>query len=246
MPINHTTYQPGGTPIHAVDARVKITLAFVYSIAIFFVDSWWGMGAYAVCIAACFAIARIRVLSLVRQLIPLWVILAFTVLSNALSGAGLFTGLFYVSRIVLILGASLILTVTSTASELSQALESMLRPLAILRLPVRDIAAVTSIALRFIPIIIDEFQLIEAAQASRGARFASGGLLVRVRAWGGAFTPLFVGLYRRADRLAASMTSRCYGATRVPTRLHERRLGAGSAVAMACAAVALCCCAAVL
>lgn len=246
MPLNAATYQPGTTPLHALDARVKITVVLVYSIALFFVDTWWGMGAYAVVAVACLAVGRMRVLALARQLLPLWLILALTLLSSALGGAGILVGLFYVTRIVLILAASFVLTATTTASDISQAIESMLRPLAHVGVPVRDIAAVSGIALRFIPIIIDEFQGIRAAQASRGARFANGGIATRAKAWGGAFTPLFVGLYRRADRLAVSMDARCYGFQRIPSRLRECALGVGPAIGMLAVAAALVACAILL
>ena len=153
-------------------------------------------------------------------------------------------GCFYAARIVLLVVMSLVLTYTSTSTDLTAAFTSFLRPLRRLRVPVDDIAMVLSIALRFIPLTAEELVRVRDAQWSRGASFGTGSVWQRLRAWGNVFIPLFVGLFRRADALAVSMDSRCYGAPDVVrTALNARRMDAASAAALAVglvACVALC------
>ena len=114
-------------------------------------------------------------------------------------------------RIVLLVWASLLLTTTTTSKEITDALSGFLKPFAHFGLPVRDIATIVSLALRFIPETIDGFHRVKAAQLSRGAHFESGSLFERLKAWCAVLMPAFVGLFRRADRLALAMDARCYG-----------------------------------
>lgn len=107
----------------------------------------------------------------------------------------------------------------STPAELSEALRRLLSPLGHLGLPVRDFATSLSIAMRFMPLLAEELGAVRAAQTSRGAAFEGGGLVRRLRAYGGLMVPLFVGLFLRADRLASAMDARCFGASDNPTNL---------------------------
>lgn len=142
--------------------------------------------------------------------------------------AGFARGCFFAARIVLLVVASLVVTYTTTSTALTDALADFLRPLRRLRVPVDDIAMVFSLALRFIPVTAEEFGRVHDAQQARGAAFAEGGLWQRLRAWQTVLIPLFVGLFRRADALAAAMDARCYGAEAGRTSLRDRRLTGGS------------------
>lgn len=135
-------------------------------------------------------------------------------------------------RIALLALASMVLTSTTSPTELSRSLEQFLQPLERIRVPVHDVATIVSIALRFIPVTFDEFQVVRSAQESRGAGFSSGGLVDRLKAWQTVLIPLFVGLFRRADVLALAMDARCYGA-RKPTHLNARPFTARAAAALA-------------
>ena len=126
--------------------------------------------------------------------------------------AGCMRGCFYALRIVLLVFASLIVSFTSTSTELTCALASFLLPLRRFGVPVDDIAMVFSLTLRFIPVTAKEFVRVRASQASRGAAFDCGTLVEKLRAQVSVFIPLFVGLFRRADVLARAMDARCYGA----------------------------------
>lgn len=278
MTFNAATYVPRHTPLHAADPRVKIVLLFAYSITLFCVTTWAGLALCAFAFAVCAGLSRLPFGASLRQLVPLWVILAVTLLVNSFSAnvqaAGVPTGLggvspglfgemdpvvlvgtfgfvpagfgrgcYYIARLALLALASVVLTSTTSPTELSRSLEQFLRPLETLRVPVHDVATIVSIALRFIPVTFDEFQVVRAAQASRGAGFSSGGLASRLRAWQTVLIPLFVGLFRRADVLALAMDARCYGAGK-PTHLSDRpfTVAAGAALVAglaACAAVSV-------
>lgn len=147
--------------------------------------------------------------------------------------AGFARGCFYAVRIVLLVAASLAVSLTTSSTSLTEAFSSFLSPLRALRVPVDDIASVLSIALRFIPLVAEELGRIHDAQWSRGAKFGEGGLVVRLRAWTTVLVPLFVAMFRRADNLAIAMDARCYGCPGVRrTSLSRRKLSAKNAFAM--------------
>lgn len=258
MSFNATSYNPRITPVHRIDARVKIVLVVAYSIALFFVQTWSGLGLFAIVLALAVAASRLRLLECIRQLIPLLLILSFTLIANSFSfdvssaaelygigavssgvfqemqpvaligtfgfvPAGFARGCFYVLRIAFLLCASLVLVTTTSTSELSHAIRRFLVPLERFGLPVHDIATTISIALRFIPVTVDEFNAVRMAQASRGADFEGGGLIGKLKMWGTVLIPMFVGLFRRAERLATAMDARCYGMGKT-TYLNQRRM----------------------
>ena len=258
MSFNATSYNPRITPVHRIDARVKIVLVVAYSMALFFVQTWSGLGLFAIVLALAVAASRLRLLECIRQLIPLLLILSFTLIANSFSfdvssaaelygigavssgvfqemqpvaligtfgfvPAGFARGCFYVLRIAFLLCASLVLVTTTSTSELSHAIRRFLVPLERFGLPVHDIATTISIALRFIPVTVDEFNAVRMAQASRGADFEGGGLIGKLKMWGTVLIPMFVGLFRRAERLATAMDARCYGMGKT-TYLNQRRM----------------------
>lgn len=248
MTLNAAAYVPGETRVHRADPRAKVVLLFVYSLALFWVDTWAGMAFFAAAAGAVWAGARIPVGQAVRQTVPVQILVAFTIAANALAPAGftlagLDRGCFFGARIVLLVAVSFCLTATTSSLALAQALEDLMAPLARLRVPVRDIAAVVSVALRFIPQILDEYYASRDALATRGARFAGGGARAAVRAWQALFMGLFIRVFKRADTLATALESRCYGAVLVPTRLHPLPAAPRQWAAAAAGAAALVACA---
>lgn len=264
MRINVSSYIPGTSPVHACDARVKIVLLAAYSVTLFFVRTWAGLALCALVFAAAALASRVPLRRFFGLLVPVYVIVAFTVVFNgfsfdvgAASGAppsmlgdvsagvlaalspvplvgsfgfvpaGFARGCFFALRIILLVVASLVVTYTTTSTDMTNALAGFLRPLKQLRVPVDDIAMVFSLALRFIPVTAEEFGRVHDAQWARGASFAEGTLWERLRAWQTVLIPLFVGLFRRADVLAVAMDARCYGAPDVMrTSLAPRTLSA--------------------
>ena len=230
-------YVQANTVVHRLDARLKLLLLAAYLAGLFMIQGAWCLALYVAILVALYLLARVNLRLALRGLKPLIVILAFTLLANALSfslpagappsgqgialigsfgisPAGLERGLFLTIRIIALFSASSLLTYTTPLVDLSDALVKLLRPLARLRVPTEDIAMMFSIALRFIPLTAAEAERIMVAQSTRGARFDTGGPLARVRAWVPVLVPLFVRLFRRADTLAAAMESRCYSGQR--------------------------------
>jgi energy-coupling factor transport system permease protein len=177
-----------------------------------------------------------------RGLRAIGLLMAFTLLAHTLvwraadplvalgplgvSGTGLMTGVFFATRIVvLVLGTSL-LTLTTTPVDLTDGLEALMKPLARVGIPSHEIAMMLTVALRFIPTTAEEAEKIVTAQAARGARFDSGGPVARARAYIPVLIPLFVNLFRRADALAAAMEARCYRGGEGRTRLKDTRMRA--------------------
>ncbi len=211
---------PGYSILHRLDPRAKIAILAVYSFALLFVSSWWGMGLMAALFAAALLSSRIPAGKVFGCGAVIYVLATFAVLFNtvrfgeggpAVSLAGLETGCFYGARILLLFWMSLLLCFTSTSTSLTSGLASLMRPLRALRVPVDDVALVLSLALRFIPLTSVEYSAIKQAQRARCAHFEDGSLWQRLRAETTVFIPLFVGLFRRADRLALAMDARCYG-----------------------------------
>ncbi|WP_251212251.1 energy-coupling factor transporter transmembrane component T family protein [Adlercreutzia murintestinalis] len=241
--------------MHHLDARSKIILLLVYSISIFFIDSWEGMFAAAALFVGALLLSRLPWGPVFKVALPVYVIAVFTVLANAFlfkygSFAfrleGLDRGFFFAVRILLLVWASLILCYTSTSTQLTDALASFMAPLRRWKVPVDDVAMVFSIALRFIPVTADEYLRIRDAQWSRGAPLSDGPILARLRAHTSILIPLFVGLFRRADTLAMAMDARCYGLPGIMrTRLVEHAFG-GKEIAITVLGSACCIALAVL
>ncbi len=163
--------------------------------------------------------------------------------SFSLTMSGLVRGVFYALRILLLVFSSLVVTFTSTSTELTDALNCFLRPTRRIGVPVDDVATVFSITLRFIPVTAEEFCRVRDAQWSRGSKFGEGSIVQRLSAWQAVLIPLFVGLFRRADVLAQAMDARCYGMPGVDrTSLSRRRMDAPSTTVLVvgCAACIAC------
>ena len=234
---------------HPIDARSKIIMLAVYSVGIFFVDTWLGMAAYAILLVAAGVALKAPWRKVLAIGIPVYVIAGLTIVFNMFTGGdggvhfshdGLIRGCFFAARILLLVWFSLIVCFTVEATELTQAFTSIMAPLRALRVPVDDIAMVFSIALRFIPQMIEEYFQIKNAQWSRGAEFDEGPIIARLKTHCAIMVPMFIGMFRRADRLAASMDARCYGIRHLRrTDIHAMPMNRIS-IAVGIAAFALC------
>ncbi len=252
-------YFPGDTPIHRLDPRCKILVMIAYIVIIFCVQSFAGYAALFLFVAGSIYISKIPPLMVVKGLKPIMVFIIITGLFNLfLTGGevawqfgflkityeGIRLAVFMILRLTfLILGTSL-LTLTTSPISLTDGMENLLRPFKKIGVPAHELAMMMSIALRFIPTLMEETDKIMKAQAARGADFESGSLLQRAKAMIPILVPLFISAFRRADELATAMECRCYRGGENRTRLydlkyHRRDLGAAAVVAALAAAVAL-------
>lgn len=219
-------YRVDGTPLHRVDARAKLAVLLVWTVCLFQVDSWLALVGVALVVSALLAVARVSLSHVARGLAPLVLVLAVLVCSSALrfdgSGSWTLVGLWGIDpegllggfraalRIVLMVGMSLVLSATTSATQLADALSSMLWPLRRLGVPVGDLATMLSTGMRFIPVCAEQLDRVACAQRARGAAVGEGGPVRRVVSWVPVMVPVVVGLFRRADALARSMRARCY------------------------------------
>lgn len=229
-------YYPARSLIHSLDARIKVILAVLYIVCSFLCKNIISYGVLLLSAVLLIIISRIPLKMILRSLRPIIFILLFTVIINMFWTAGetllfewkfikiylegIMNALFIAVRIiVLIIGTSVFMTYTTTPIALTDALESLLSPLKLLKAPVHEFAMMITIALRFIPILSEETNKIIAAQKARGADFASGNIFRRAKALIPILVPLFVSSFRRADELATAMECRCYHGGEGRTRL---------------------------
>ena len=243
---------PGSSPIHRLDARCKLLLVMVYIVALFLCKSYFSYGLALLFLVTAVALSRIRLKALFKGMKTLLFIIIFTAAINMLYTPGepvaefwIFTitkegirnALFLVLRIILLISGTFLLTYTTSPIDLTDGLESLLSPLKKLRFPVHELAMMMSIALRFIPTLIEETDKIMSAQKARGADFESGNLFRRAKALIPILIPLFISAFRRAEELATAMECRCYHGGKGRTKMKQLRYGAIDAVA---GAVGLC------
>lgn len=218
-------YFPGNTAIHRLDPRAKLLIVLVYIIALFLCKWLVSYGIALIFLAAAILLSRIRLKALFKGLKPLLIIIIFTALINMfytdgqvlvkfwifqITREGLWNAFFLVLRIMLLVAGTFLLTYTTSPIALTDGLESLLSPLKKLHFPVHELAMMMSIALRFIPTLIEETDKIISAQKARGADFETGNLFRRAKALVPILVPLFVSAFRRADELATAMECRCY------------------------------------
>jgi energy-coupling factor transport system permease protein len=239
-------YFPGNTVAHRLDPRTKILLVVLYIVALFSAASALTYGLVALTLAVCVRVSRVGLGALVRGLKPVVLIIVFTGVLNLfytpgnylvrfgifhISDAGVRNAVSMVLRIMLLIMGTFLLTYTTSPINLTDGLERLLNPLKRLRVPVHELAMMMSIALRFIPTLIEETDKIMSAQKARGADFESGGLIQRPGLIP-LLVPLFISAFRRADELAMAMECRCYHGGEGRTKLHVLRFEARDAVAL--------------
>lgn len=248
-------YFPGATPIHRLDPRTKLLLTVVY-IAALFVAKWYI--SYAVVLVFLLGAAwtaKIKISTMLKGVKPLIVIIIFTGVLNVfytkggtvlvdwwifhITSKGLETAFLMISRIIMLIAGTFLLTYTTSPISLTDGLESLLSPLKKLKVPVHELSMMMCIALRFIPTLIEETDKIISAQKARGADFESGNLIRRAKALIPILVPLFVSAFRRADELATAMESRCYHGGEGRTKLHVLRFSGLDAIAFVLGAILL-------
>ncbi len=234
-------YFPGNSLIHRIDPRMKIILTILYIVAIFLAKSLWSFILVAVSVIFLVAVSGISPKTIIKSLKPLIFILVFTTFFNLfwtdgevllvnfwiikIYLEGVIFALFMILRITsLMIGTSVLLTYTTSPIMLTDALERLLSPLRLVKLPVHEFSMMMTIALRFIPTLIEETDKIISAQKARGADFESGSLIHRAKALVPILIPLFISSFRRADELATAMECRCYRGGDGRTRMTKLKL----------------------
>ena len=223
-----------------------------YIVALFLVNNPWGYGLMAAILISFTAIARISAKAMLKGMKPLIFIVVFTCLINLFYGTGepiwefwifsitvngIRTAIFMALRIMLLVCGTFLLTYTTSPLQLTDGLEKLLSPLKKIKVPVHELSMMMSIALRFIPTLIEETDKIMSAQKARGASFDTGKLTERAKALIPMLVPLFVSAFRRADELATAMECRCYQGGEGRTRMKELKFSSRDAIALLCCAI---------
>ena len=229
-------YFPGDSPIHRLDPRAKLIAMICYIVALFLGQWFVTYAVLFLALAAAGKVSTVKPKALLRGLKPVVFILVFTAVLNifytpgeALASFWIFTitregivhAFFMVVRIIMLITCTFLLTYTTSPLALTDGLESLLGPLKKLRVPVHELAMMMSIALRFIPTLIEETDKIMSAQRARGADFDSGNLVQRAKALIPLLVPLFISAFRRADELATALECRCYHGDEGRTRMKQ-------------------------
>ena len=232
-------YFPGNTLLHRLDPRTKLLCVAMYIVALFNCKSVLSYGVMAAVLVTCILVSRVKFKALTKGLKPVYIIVIFTAAMNlfftpgtpvadvwllrSVTFEGLRQAIYMVLRIVMLIMGTFLVTYTTSPISLTDGLESLLAPLKKLRFPVHELAMMMSIALRFIPTLIEETDKIMSAQKARGADFESGNLFQRAKALVPILVPLFISAFRRADELATAMECRCYHGGEGRTALHVLR-----------------------
>ena len=216
---------PGDTLAHKLDPRTKLLVTVFYVVALFTAKSYIAYGVLILTLIVAVRISRVGAKALFKGLKPVLFIIAFTALLNLfytpgtelchfwifrITIEGVRAAITMMLRITLLIMGTFLLTYTTSPIRLTDGLESLLGPLKKIKVPVHELAMMMSIALRFIPTLIEETDKIMSAQKARGADFETGSLIQRAKALLPVLVPLFVSAFRRADELAVAMESRCY------------------------------------
>lgn len=234
-------YYPVSSPIHRLDPRIKLLISMIYLVGMFFVKHFIVFGVVALCVFAVILVSRVPLLKVLKSLKVVIFLLLFTFIMTALfyNGGGellwafwvikiykegLINAAFLSLRLILIFLGPTILTYTTTPVELTDALESLLKPLSMMGIPVHYLAIIMQIALRLIPSFIEETDKIVSAQKSRCADFDSGNIFKRAKAMIPVIIPLIISAINRADDLADAMDSRCYRGAKGRTRYKKMTL----------------------
>ncbi|MFA6867529.1 MAG: energy-coupling factor transporter transmembrane component T [Clostridia bacterium] len=233
-------YYPADSFIHKLDPRIKLLISIVFIVAIFLCEYYW---AFLVCflfLTIAVIVSKIPVRNIFKSIKAIIIILLVTVIINVLfsgrenpffkwgfvsiSWDGIQFAFFMAMRLIFLVLATSLVTLTTTPMTLTDGLESLISPLKLIKFPVHDVAIIMSIALRFIPTLMEEIDKIIMAQKARGAAFDEGNLLKKIKALIPILVPLFVSTFRIADELALALDARCYNATDARTKMKELKL----------------------
>lgn len=236
-------YYPSGSSIHKLDPRTKILATFAYIIGLFFIKRFIGYVFAAACFYVTVKASKVPLKFMLKGLKSIMFILMFTVVLNIfftttgnllwswgflkITDQGLMIAAKMGVRLVLLIVGSSLLTLTTSPIELTDGIENLLSPFRKIGVPAHEIAMMMSIALRFIPILLEETDKIMKAQMARGADFESGNIIERAKAMIPIMVPLFISAFRRAEELAMAMEARCYrggvGRTRLNSLIYRKR-----------------------
>ncbi len=232
-------YFPGKSFLHRLDPRVKIILTIGYIVMLFVALSPGGLAVSVLFLVVCYGVSRIPPRMVFKSLKPVVPIILFTAVLNMffvdgdplfkwwifkITREGLSTALLMAVRIICLIAGTSLLTYTTSPIVLTDGIERLLSPLKRLKLPVHELAMMMTIALRFIPTLIEETDKIMSAQKARGADLETGGLMQRAKALIPILIPLFVSAFRRADELALAMECRCYRGGEGRTRMKQLKI----------------------
>lgn len=244
-------FYPSNSVMHRLDPRMKIIIAIAYIVASFLCKNVISFALLLVSALALILLSRIPVKIVLKSIKALIFIMVFTAILNVfwtkgdanelllswkfiqIYTSGLYNAAFIVVRIIaMIIGTSIFLTYTTTPIQLTDALEQLLSPLKVFKVPVHEFAMMMTIALRFIPTIVEETEKIMSAQKARGADFTNGSLAKRAKALIPILIPLFISAFRRAGELATAMTCRCYRGGQGRTKLNVLKFSWRDVVAL--------------
>lgn len=229
-------YYPGESFIHKIDPRIKILATFVYIIALFLVDTFIQYSWVLVFLGVIIAASKVPLRFMLKGLKPLLIIIVLTFSINIfmtpgevlyalgplkITKEGVYQAFFMGSRLILLIIGSSVLTLTTKPINLTDGIEKLLDPFKKIGVPAHELAMMMTIALRFIPTLLEETDKIMKAQMARGADFESGNLFKRAKSLIPLLVPLFISAFRRAEELAMAMEARCYRGGENRTRMHE-------------------------
>lgn len=242
-------YFPGDSVIHRMDARIKLLLVVAVIVLVFLVKTLTGNLVVFAFLLFVIILSRVSAKLVLRGLKPLWFIILLTFVLNTffysggtelfswwilrVSQEGLESAVRLAVRLIFLITATTMLTLTTSPLALTDALERLMKPLKVIRFPVHELAMMMTIAMRFIPTLLEETDKIMKAQTARGAEFDSGNLLKRAAGMVPLLVPLFVSAFRRADELAFAMESRCYHGGEGRTRMKMMHMHFRDAIAAA-------------
>lgn len=239
-------YFPGSSPVHRLDPRTKILLVLGFIIGIFMIQNYTGYLLAAVFVFFVIRISGIPFKFVFRGMKPLLFLVIFTTLINIFltegdpiftwwilkpTWQGLSLAIQMIIRLFLLIAGTSLLTLTTSPISLTDGIEHLLGPFRKIGVPAHELAMMMSIALRFIPTLLEETDKIMKAQTARGADFESGGIISRAKSLIPLLVPLFISAFRRADELAVAMEARCYRGGKGRTRLRELRFAPRDAYA---------------
>lgn len=230
-------FVPGDSPVHRLDPRTKILAMIAYIVLVFLVRAMPVFAVPLLFVLGALLASGVPARYALSSLRPMRWLIAFMFLINLfftqgdrvlfswwivrVTAEGVRQAVFISLRLILLVAGTSLLTLTTSPIALTDGLERLLKPLKRIRFPAHELAMMMTIALRFIPTLLEETERIRKAQMARGADFETGGLLARARAMVPLLVPLFVSAFRRADELAMAMESRCYHGGEGRTRMHE-------------------------
>ncbi len=240
-------YYPTGSPIHKLDPRTKLLITMAYIVGLFIINQFAAYGLIVLFVAAAIQISKIPFKYMIKGLKPLRVIILLTFFINLLMtpGESLYTlgplnmtreglnqGIFMAVRLVLLVVGTSLLTLTTSPIALTDGIENLLKPFSKIGVPAHELAMMMTIALRFIPTLLEETDKIMKAQMARGADFESGNIINRAKSLVPLLVPLFISAFRRADDLAMAMEARCYRGGDNRTRMKQLKMATADFISM--------------